>query len=656
MRRVSWISTGVAGLGLLLIAWAYWPGLSGPFLFDDFGSLNVLGNYGQLHDWPSFLYYLTSGTSDPTGRPLSLLSFLLDARAWPADPRPFKQTNLILHLCNAALLGWAVARLQDGVRRRHPHIEIGAGTPILAALLWAAHPFFVSTTLYAIQREAMLPMAFVLLAMLAWDQATRRFVRQRTVSAWTWALAGFGTATLLATLSKANGVLAPVLTGLGYLWFLRPAEGTAARASADRAALVCLAVPALVVVAYLALVGYQQWGLPVVYGRDWSLPQRLLSEPRALWSYLGKLALPRAGGGGLFVEDFAASRGWLDPVSTLPAALALVVSIVAAIRLGNRFPIASFAWLFYLAGQLMESTTVPLELYFEHRNYLPAAMLGWPIAHGLLKPGAYRRYRFVFALALSAALLLLTHLRAEVWGNPALLTALSATHEAGSERAQVSAARDEIERGAVASGLARIHSVLREHPESIDVVISAIGMECNTRGALDADTLARARAALRNARDWNYGLYEWLQASAADPVMQRCRGFGLDGLESLVSAAEANPQSRLSTRQRDLRHVRGRIAIARGDTTAALQWFDSALRAQPDADYALVQAAALGDAGAPALGVRHLDAYRRLEEEGGALPPDMTGLHRWLLRHYGYYDRELSDLRARLARDTGNPQ
>jgi len=87
----------------------------------------------------------------------------------------------------------------------------------------------------------------------------------------------------------------------------------------------------------------------------------------------------------------------------------------------------------------------------------------------------------------------------------------------------------------------------------------------------------------------------------------------------------------------------------------ALYWFDMALRAMPDADYALVQAAALGNAGAPALGVRHLDGYGNLAK---TVTPafDMTGVHRWLLRHYGYYDREIADLRSRLARDAeANP-
>lgn len=648
---LPWTAFAVISLALLPMVWAYWPGLSGPFLFDDYGNLDVLGAYGRIDNWPTLLYYLSSGNADPIGRPVALLSFLLDARSWPADPWPFKRSNLALHLLNTALLAWVIARLQTGLQYRNSGLHVTRWTPVLAAALWGAHPFFVSTTLYVVQREAMLPMTFVLLALLAWDRAVRCFLADRAGVGWIWATLGMGAATLLAGLSKANGLLAPLLAGLAWLWCLRPALPSPGRRQADRAALLCLGLPSLLLLGYLVHVAMQLWSLPVLYGRDWTLPERLLSEPRALWTYLGRLALPRAGGGGVYVDDFIASRGWLVPVTTLAAALALLASMVAALAVRRRFPVASFAWLFFLGGHLLESTVVPLELYFEHRNYLPAAMLGWPLAHALLRPGAYARYRVVFAALLLGTLLLLTHQRAQVWGDPQLLSALSATHATDSARAQASAARDEVENGAVSAGLARIHAALRDNPDSVDLAITAIGLECNGSGRLASATLVQARRTLASARNWNYGLYEWLQAAARDQATRDCRGFGLAGLETLVDAAERNPQSASPRRKRDLWHIRGRIAIANGRPSQALRWFDAALLAVPAADYALVQAAVLGSAGAPALGIRHLDLYTRTEAQNAAPIRDMAGIHRWLLRRYGYYNHELAVLRARLAQD-----
>ena len=659
MRLTSrWTICTVAAFALALIAWAYWPGLDGPFLFDDYGNLNILGAHGRIDSWPAFLYYITSGTADPTGRPIALLTFLLDATTWPAAPWPFKRTNLVLHLLNIVLLAWVVGRLQAGLQRRRPELRVSPWTPVLAASLWGAHPFFVSTTLYVVQREAMLPMAFVLLALLAWDRAVQCFERQRDRTGWTWAIVGMGGATLLAGLSKANGFLAPLLVGLAYLWFLRPQTLTPSvrLRTMDKAATLCLALPSLLVLIYLLQVGWQTWSVPHLPGRDWTLPERLLSQPRALWNYVLRLALPRAGGGGVYVDDFAASHGWLDPVTTLPALLALLASAIAAVTLRRHFPIASFAWLLFLAAHLLESSTIPLELYFEHRNYLPAAFLGWPLAHALLRPGGYVRSRAVLGAVILCGLLLLTHQRALVWGNEALLNALSAEHQTDSPRSQVAAARGEIERGDVRAGLSRIHAMQRRHPDSVDVATNAVGFECEGTHVLAADTLARARQALTNAATWNYGLYEWMQGAARDAGLRHCRGFGLPGLKTLVTSAEANPQSAPPSRKRDLWHVRGRIALAEGRPELALRWFDAALLLKPDPEYALVQAAVLGDAGAQALGVQHLDHYARIEADSGPVKVrNMGTAHAWLLRHYGYYHKELSSLRQRLQADADNP-
>jgi hypothetical protein len=235
-----------------------------------------------------------------------------------------------------------------------------------------------------------------------------------------------------------------------------------------------------------------------------------------------------------------------------------------------------------------------------------------------------------------------------------LLNALSGDHQADSPRAQVAAARGEIERGDVRAGLSRIHALQHRHPDSVDIAINALSFECESTRTLAADTLARARHTLANARSWNYGLYEWMQGAARDATLRDCRGFGLSGLKALVASAEINPQSAAATRKRDLWHVRGRIALAENRPELALRWFDAALLLKPEAEYALVQAAALGDAGAQALGVQHLDHYARIEAGSpSAQSPGMAAVHAWLLRHYGYYRNELSTLRRRLRADQG---
>ncbi|HET7414573.1 MAG TPA: hypothetical protein VFI97_02620, partial [Arthrobacter sp.] len=111
-RWVGSLAFAVALIAILALTWGtYHPGLSGAFLFDDLGSLPKLGATGPVDNWATFWRYITSGSADPTGRPLALLSFLIDAHNWPANPYPFKVTNVILHLINGVLLAWVLWKL-----------------------------------------------------------------------------------------------------------------------------------------------------------------------------------------------------------------------------------------------------------------------------------------------------------------------------------------------------------------------------------------------------------------------------------------------------------------------------------------------------------------------------------------------------------------
>ena len=95
---------------------AYFPGLSGPFMLDDYSSLARLGDFDGVRNWETFKAFVFGGTSGPTGRPLSLLTFLIDGTNWPTDAAPFKRTNLIIHLLNGALIGLLIAMVLQSLQ------------------------------------------------------------------------------------------------------------------------------------------------------------------------------------------------------------------------------------------------------------------------------------------------------------------------------------------------------------------------------------------------------------------------------------------------------------------------------------------------------------------------------------------------------------
>jgi len=653
------VSVALAALGVFaIVAAAYWPGLSGAFLFDDFINLDALGRYGGVRDFQTFLYFLTSGTADPTGRPVAQLSFLLDATDWPAEPYPFKRTNLAIHLLNGGLLFVLLARLQQWLPARHATSWKHHLVPLLAATLWVAHPLWVSTTLYVVQRQAMLAATFVLAGLLAWDQAYRRLRAGHDVRGWAWIALGVGGATLLAGLSKANGFLLPLLA-LTLWWTLYSRAEKELPPARRRRLRVHVAVgvglPTIALLGYLLQLapGAARRALAI---RDWTLAERLLSQPRAIWDYLGLLVAPRAGSGGLFTDGFAASHGLLDPWTTLPALLGLVGLIAIAIAVRSRLPRLSAALLFFLAGHLLESGPVPLELYFEHRNYLPALLLGWPLAHALVAPGPVPRLRIALAVAVPVLWAGLTWQRAMVWGNPPLQAAIWAERNPDSPRAQGYAANWLQRQGRTAEAMALLARGEARTPGQEEIALNRLAAGCSV-GRIDEATIRAAEQATRNLSRWNQGTVGWYERMQGAVVDGRCTALDDAGWRRLLEALRKNTAfMRAPVRRQFLARLEGRQALADGRPETALAAYNRGLELDPKPEQALAQAADLGNAGYPELGVRHLDLYLALSVEDA--PPsirDMRELHRWLLARTGYYRRELDALRGALEHADGRP-
>lgn len=625
--------------------WAYHPGLSGDFLFDDYANLPAIGATGPIDNAAAFWRYLTSGTADPTGRPVAMLSFLLDARNWPAPPRPFKVTNVLLHLANGALLAWLLlelGRALDGRRSRR-----AACAALVGAGLWLLHPLLVSTTLYIVQRETMLAATFVLAGLLIWTRARAALAAGHVRRGLTGLCVAGWLCTLLATLSKANGALLPllllVLEGTVLARQALPAPRLAALHV--RARVLFALLPACIVVAGLLAMLPGAWhSAPLI--RGWTIPQRLLSEARALVDYLHLLIVPSAHSSGLFNDQFHPSRGWLHPTATLPCVLAVAVLLGLGFAIRRRLPVLAAALLFYFAAMLMESGWLSLELYFEHRNYLPALLLFWPLGWWLAAPGMLRAWRLAGAVALGLFLATLTWQRASLWGEGYNLAQTWAAFDEASPRAQTNAALYDLARHQPRLAAARLAATQRLHPTDVQSSLNLITAECQ-QGAVTPASLAAARHALSAARVGGALAYNWLEATLPGAAQPSCTGLSLPALQGLLAAADANP---LWARQKDWlttsAHLHGQLDLHLGRPLAALAAFNRALAIVPDPSSALEQAALLGTAGCPRLGVQHLDYAATLP---AAHPgPGMPRLHAWVLARQDWWPDETRRLRAAL--------
>ena len=73
----------------------------------------------------------------------------------------------------------------------------------------------------------------------------------------------------------------------------------------------------------------------------------------------------------------------MHPWTTLPAGLFLLTSAVTGMVTLGKHPMIGFSILFFLINHVIESSIIPLELIFEHRNYLPSFFIFLPVALGL---------------------------------------------------------------------------------------------------------------------------------------------------------------------------------------------------------------------------------------------------------------------------------
>ncbi|PKO66636.1 MAG: pilus assembly protein PilF [Betaproteobacteria bacterium HGW-Betaproteobacteria-14] len=424
---------------IVLSAAAYWPGLHGGFFFDD--APNILQDEGvrmESLSVTSLREALGSGLSGPSGRPVAQLSFALNHYFNGGfDPFAFKATNLVIHALAGLLVFFLGLRL---VGAGAPQLERGrvqAAAAILAAL-WLLHPLQLTTVLYAVQRMTGLAALFLFAALLLHVQGREGGGRAgllRLALAW-------GLLWPLSFLSKETGVLFP-LFALAWELILGPrTHGRFDRFARVLAVLVGLTFAAGAIYAALPA---GQWLWAGYDFRSFSPAERLLTEGRVLWFYLGLALLPRLEAFSLHHDDFALSTGLLVPWTTLLAWAGLAGLVWLALRLRAKAPMASFGIAWFLIGHLLESTVLPLELVHEHRNYVPLFGVLLALASALPQALAAPGPRKTLCITLAAVGLgycgFVTALRAHQFGDETRRSQIEVQHHPDSARAHYEAGR-----------------------------------------------------------------------------------------------------------------------------------------------------------------------------------------------------------------------
>ncbi|GBE12624.1 tetratricopeptide repeat protein [bacterium BMS3Abin13] len=263
----------------------------------------------------------------------------------------------------------------------------------------------VQAVTYIVQRMASLAALFYVWGILNYARARMEKQRLKQYLAFSLTLVCFAA----AVMSKENAITFPIAILLIELIFFQSNKNGLWRTGKYLLPLCLLSVLlifSIMPINVSTLLDYSH--------RSFSLQNRLLTEPRIIVYYLSLLFYPVPARLSL-LHDIQISTSLFHPFTTILAIGFLAVLGGYSLLTCKKNPIFSFAVLFFLLNHLVESTVIPLELIFEHRNYLPALFLFWPLAVIFVRGITYYRARRPSISILLAVLLTACIISSGLW-------------------------------------------------------------------------------------------------------------------------------------------------------------------------------------------------------------------------------------------------
>ena len=390
----------------LLILITYSHSLHSPFVFDDIAhvSENPAIHVKDL----SFANLRKAAVDSPIpARPVVYITFAINYFFHQHEVYGYRLVNLIIHMLNGVLLylflmnTFRLPVLQDRIKQPF-------WTAYLATLIWVIHPLQVQSVTYVMQRMNSLATLFYMLAFLCYLKARLSGSNIRR-----WLLAGISFACgLLALSSKEIAVTLPFFILLYEWMFFQDMDFVWLK----RNTIVLFGVSFWLMVMVFIYVGRNPWQIiSAGYGgKDFTLWERLLTEPRVIFHYMGLFLFPHPDRLTL-LPQFQVSRSLIEPWTTLPAIPLSWLIVSISLTMAKEFRLVSFCILWFLGNLVVESSVVPLEIIFQHRTYLPSMMASLLVTYLVLQ---YVRPNAVAKTILFAGLMVLafwTYERNDTW-------------------------------------------------------------------------------------------------------------------------------------------------------------------------------------------------------------------------------------------------
>lgn len=339
--------------------------------FDDYP--NILDNKNvhlELFSWKDIqkTIYGMDIYHGQMNRPLSYLTFALNYLFGSTNVFGYHLVNFTIHYLAAIFLFLFIYNTLQLPVLNARYKKTAYGIAILSVFFWTTHPIQVTVVTYIVQRMASMAGMFYIMAMYF-------YLKGRTENETGKRIGYFivcGVAAIFSFASKENAAILP-MSLLLYDFFLIQGLNHLKR---NLMIAVCLLLITFFIALFFVdisviLEGYKD--------RPFTLFERLLTEPRIILFYLTLLFYPTSFRLTL-LHDIEISSSLFNPWSTFPAMLIIFLVITIAIIISRKENLIAFCILFFFLNHMIEGSFIPLELIFEHRNYIPSMFLFIPIA------------------------------------------------------------------------------------------------------------------------------------------------------------------------------------------------------------------------------------------------------------------------------------
>ena len=364
----------------------YGNSFQGTFQFDD--QINIVENrniFLKTLDWSDIQKTFYGIQGNRIDRPLSYLSLGLNYYFDGLNVIGYHIANFSIHYLSSIFLFLFIYNTLKLPMVRERYGTASYSIALLATVFWSTSPLQVTAVTYIVQRMASMAGLFYIMAM-------HFYLKGRTADR-SWKYVFYGSLCVLsAALSlgaKENAVLLPVSIWLYDLLLIQGATRENIKKNLK------LFIPAILIVLAVGL-----WYVDIssilsgaaYANRPFTLMERLLTQPRVIIFYITLLLYPISSRLTL-LHDIELSTSLITPWTTMPA-IGLTLGLLAlALYLARRNPFISFAIIFYFFNHALESTFIPLELIFEHRNYVPSMFFFVPVAIAMVHVMDYFSYK-----------------------------------------------------------------------------------------------------------------------------------------------------------------------------------------------------------------------------------------------------------------------